>query len=977
MKKEYYNKKSQISIFIILGVVVVLSIATGIVILMSDGSEVEVQVTQSRTLDIETIIRLVDGCIMKTRPLIKEIVSNGGELEISNGRLYNGRNYNLWCLQQGSGVCKNMVFSTEKLENELNMHLKPVIDSCLDFSEYEAMGYSFDIRSSNVETSVGKLDMYVYYYRTIIVTKEDHEMILSEFSHRFDLAIGRLYEVANYILNNEIRNNYFNKDLWMYDHGAEIRIEKHRPYPDTLYRLNKWNNQTQDWLQLHFGLQGVDTASDLSSYYNYIIPNSWCKQGNICFANPDTNMCSQPVMNPNDPAECPNPSDEFYPACVGSECMPCGDYAHGESWCEYDGLTGNGRDFVGTRHYVRSCINGYIFTEPCRDFREEICVSSGSEALCRPNRWKTCMDQQTQADCLDTTRRDCAWFDHAGMFDKSNFDGNDRVYCVPSVSPGFRFWNNGGTEVCQLGNEWMDCDGFSCPQHWVETGMLQCKRLGDCGYGYTLSGAMGNLSFFTTDLLDFPDGANISSLYGPETLGNYQPSLSMPPFNYAKQGHHTSSVFDCDDCTISHLLDRVLEYIDYLDSLDYNSLMLNYMFTGTLNVDTRHFNFCLPFRFEEEGNCNLCMDPFKPCTEYKCRSMGSNCKFMIDDEGYGTCIPIVNTQGNPPAVDVSTFISHDYGHTEPHIFSSDIFGLALADSVPPYARMRVTFNTTKPAQCTRSPIPVPISEIPFDLDFSSPTHESGLSIEHEFIIYALPSEYFRSEINRIANLSNLISIANYNTIEQQLDQIIDDFIDMASGVPGVSSSDIDTMVQQIELLRDYYDTDIAPAIQDFYDELSDSIQHYMISLSMDEIYVFFNCMDEYGIDSTDNFFFSFRIQEDHEPPYPIDINILNNLHGYNMIHLEVTMNEPVECKADFVGTYPFQDMNYDMTCSRRYFDIANGFKCSIDLPKDSAPCDPIQNTGTIYFKCRDQIFNPDISQVNVNLVAFSADYNCN
>jgi hypothetical protein len=51
-----------------------------------------------------------------------------------------------------------------------------------------------------------------------------------------------------------------------------------------------------------------------------------------------------------------------------------GDKLNGESWCIYDNIAGEGRDTVGSRHYRHLCINGEEITEPCTDFREELCI---------------------------------------------------------------------------------------------------------------------------------------------------------------------------------------------------------------------------------------------------------------------------------------------------------------------------------------------------------------------------------------------------------------------------------------------------------------------------------------------------------------------------------------------------------------------------------------------------------------------------
>jgi len=47
---------------------------------------------------------------------------------------------------------------------------------------------------------------------------------------------------------------------------------------------------------------------------------------------------------------------------------------NGESWCEYEGKVGEGKDLVGSRHYLHKCLNGREIIEPCKTERKEICV---------------------------------------------------------------------------------------------------------------------------------------------------------------------------------------------------------------------------------------------------------------------------------------------------------------------------------------------------------------------------------------------------------------------------------------------------------------------------------------------------------------------------------------------------------------------------------------------------------------------------
>ncbi len=90
---------------------------------------------------------------------------------------------------------------------------------------------------------------------------------------------------------------------------------------------------------------------------------------------------------------------------------------NGESWCVNDGMSGSGRDKVGSRYYREVCIDGEIRVEPCADFRNEVCYESSIEtskgeyavAACRINRWQGCVGITDKNTCLNGDKRDCVW----------------------------------------------------------------------------------------------------------------------------------------------------------------------------------------------------------------------------------------------------------------------------------------------------------------------------------------------------------------------------------------------------------------------------------------------------------------------------------------------------------------------------------------------------------------------------------------
>ncbi len=182
-----------------------------------------------------------------------------------------------------------------------------------------------------------------------------------------------------------------------------------------------------------------------------------------------------------------------------------GGIINGESWCEFDSpdqqqifnqLTTadrQGKDPVGSRYYRHLCINGQELIEPCKDFREEYCYYNSidvnvnisgrllpkkyTESRCIINEWQPCTSECNTASpntmsegtykealkkdqqCCLSPKRDCAW------------TGNN---CIPAVSPGFKFWESEGADVCARAST-------SCTATFVCGGFN--RIFGACGEG--------------------------------------------------------------------------------------------------------------------------------------------------------------------------------------------------------------------------------------------------------------------------------------------------------------------------------------------------------------------------------------------------------------------------------------------------------------------------------------------------------------
>lgn len=183
-------------------------------------------------------------------------------------------------------------------------------------------------------------------------------------------------------------------------------------------------------------------------------------------------------------------------------------YKNGESWCEYEGTVGDGRDVVGSRHVKHICYMGEESIEPCADFRNQICVGSKinigggqtfSEAVCRQNNWQNCFSKNMIGESAINKKDNPDCIVRKVDLTKKEGDNFKFSLAVPAFPPGFDVKNNyeSAQGLCSLGSQtctivevktmfsgWKcevncGCDSSSFTQQMNEL----CTSLGDCG-GY-------------------------------------------------------------------------------------------------------------------------------------------------------------------------------------------------------------------------------------------------------------------------------------------------------------------------------------------------------------------------------------------------------------------------------------------------------------------------------------------------------------
>src|SRR3989338_4781916 len=351
-------KTGQVTIFIILGLILLLSMG----IFLYYTSQVEEEIMIPEEIDQATLTTFVQSCLdATTEKSIKTVAANGGMNKPVFYKTVEGKNISYWCTGEGEEQCVNTAFLKEELAEQIVEGVKQELQKYLDFHSFEQQGYTIQegiFEGTAILTETG-IDLTITY--PIKMKKEEQEATVENFRVNFDTEIGILYTVAQHIINTEAAGQSFDIVDFAINH-TDIIITKQRPYPAIIYQIKP----KQSDLILNIAIQGIDTAENPGEILlaNTETAYGCCYAGaeNACYANTPRTICSQKNGKyETAPCSCSEQQQqeqqiaEQETRCQGGECNSCGTKEHGESWCVYEAEAGESKDAVGSRHSVNYC----------------------------------------------------------------------------------------------------------------------------------------------------------------------------------------------------------------------------------------------------------------------------------------------------------------------------------------------------------------------------------------------------------------------------------------------------------------------------------------------------------------------------------------------------------------------------------------------------------------------------------------------
>jgi hypothetical protein len=721
------NKRGQIAIFIIIGLILIIGVGT-VVYVVGRGEKTNTIVEDTaRNEDPSTQLQgIVTECYRsQSIPYLRKLSEKGGTLK-EPFIVHRGQPYSVYCQEVDGKGCINLLRTKRDIAEEFDTLITPLVDGCIDLAPLEKKGFTVVSRGTLAISSIIGFDDVTSELTIPIKLKRGQDTIsFDQLAQRTQSPIGKLHSLALLLLNQEIQNGYMDKDSWMKQHGAGIKINIDRPYPNTVIELNTTDNVGRQYF-FRVAQSGLSTADKPLEPRRPVTYLQNCNDGFDCYFNAPASLCTSKkgiVVEANDSRCVPPFVNET--KCNGKACKSCDlegtILPHGKQWCGDSYHRKNGLDLVGSRFVKLSCIDGEIIEEPCRDYREEFCVEDGEVAGCRDNRWQDCWSQASVGQCENTTVRDCFWRPGFVPPPPTEVAGRNSDRCNPIVGPGLQHWTASGKLVCQVGNEQMheDIGVFSQALSWKPpvahaNAMAQwCYSLGDCGNKVNMAEFGPNKRFKSST-------GKPSKSYMTTTLDEIikapKVPLNIPAFQGVKADNFNYPQGDPD-----YMKDRTREYINWWLSQDPIAVLMD-----MVPLWIRHSTHCklykAPVRLKKQ-RCEMCADALGGCSEYLCKSLGRKCVFS-NDNGFPKCV----VKGTDTQLDITI----EFPGRNVQATSS---GYRVVEPLNPWEMLNISVKTDSEATCMLSMIP----GFTGSLESDDPETESALGGAKIFFDYMMES----------------------------------------------------------------------------------------------------------------------------------------------------------------------------------------------------------------------------------------------
>jgi len=240
------KKRGQVTIFIIMGMILLIGAAVIMYITSLQQEETKAQ-TEITTVEIPTwaqpVNNYVEGCIQTIAiEGFKKLGERGGYIDLNDDEL-SGRSFNIdddptesdavklskndpapvayWWYLETENNCADcnmdsMIPTVEEIEEQMNRYIERKLVGCInDFAIFKEQGFEFNIGEVKTDTSIeyDDIDLFVNYPTEI--KKQGSETSIEDFHIELDLKLREILELA-FLLTLDQINNQVQEDILLH-----------------------------------------------------------------------------------------------------------------------------------------------------------------------------------------------------------------------------------------------------------------------------------------------------------------------------------------------------------------------------------------------------------------------------------------------------------------------------------------------------------------------------------------------------------------------------------------------------------------------------------------------------------------------------------------------------------------------------------------------------------------------------------------
>ena len=230
------NKRGQVTVFIIIGIVLV--ILAGLFFFLRDYYGVGVPVQTFLQGPKQSIEKNVRECVDSTIvPGLVTLGAQGGYMYPLDFKLYKDKKVTYLCK---SPACINNIRPPRFVEEELENYLLGQMLGCVDQSLLKSKrGYEIKDAPLNLDVAFVGSDVQVEVDYPVEISKGGVTERLGKVKQNVEVPFGELYDVAyDIVYAYATEGNFYHLPYMLSKKGAyEIQVD--RPYPDVVYMINK------------------------------------------------------------------------------------------------------------------------------------------------------------------------------------------------------------------------------------------------------------------------------------------------------------------------------------------------------------------------------------------------------------------------------------------------------------------------------------------------------------------------------------------------------------------------------------------------------------------------------------------------------------------------------------------------------------------------------------------------------------------